>query len=214
MHHATFRTSHVLLFSNNLCYIVLLQLRASCARLSLFHRLVHKPFQDCSDDTAEFYMTNDAVIHYYFSGGDVNKSIGDALSYHNSASWSDYDAVFANSGNPPVMLGEAVLTSAFELRNASVPFFWLSAYDGVGDINGWEASDALRFHESGARYVDISTMARGLRSMTKGAIEEHSKSESFSNRFGDPHFCLPGPPDEMALLLLKLMWALHLEGVE
>eukprot|EP00903_Cladosiphon_okamuranus_P012673 g11853.t1 len=170
--------------------------------------------KDCSDDTAEFYMANDAVVDYYFSGGDTNKSIGDALSYHNNASWSEYDAVLANSGNSPVMSTESVLASAFELRDASVPFFWLSSYDGVGDVNDWEASDTSLFHESGARFVDISTMTRGLRSLTKGAIEEHSTSDSFSNRFGDPHFCLPGPPDEMALLLLKIMWALHLEGVE
>lgn len=159
-------------------------------------------------------MTNGATLHYYFAGGDANKSIGDALSHHNDASWSDYDVVFANSGNPPMMSEESALTSALELQNASVPLFWLSAYDGSGDINRWEPSDILRFHESGARYLDINSMARGLRSMTKGAVEGgRHESESFSNKFGDPHFCLPGPPDEMGLLMLKLMWAVY-QGVE
>eukprot|EP00752_Nemacystus_decipiens_P009300 g8311.t1 len=169
--------------------------------------------KDCSDDFGEFYMTNGAIVHYYFSGGEANKSISDALSYHNNATWSDYDAVFANGGNSPKMSRESVLSSAFELRNASVPFFWLSEYDGYGDLNRWEASDIVLFHESGARFLDVGAMARGLRSLTKGAIEEHSTSNSFQKKFGDPHFCLPGPPDEMALLLLKLVWAVHQEHV-
>lgn len=158
-------------------------------------------------------MTNGAIVHYYFSGSDKNKSIADALSHHNNASWSDYDAVFANGGNTPMMQPESVLTSAFELQNASVPFFWLSAYDGYGDISRWEESNVLLFHESGARFVDVGTMARGLRSLTKGAIEEHSTSDIFQKRFGDVHFCLPGPPDEMGLLLLKLVWAAYQERV-
>lgn len=156
-------------------------------------------------------MTNGATVHYYFSGVEANKTIADALRYHNNATWCDYDAVFANGGNTPKMPPESVLTAAFELQNASVPFFWLSEYDGYGDISRWEESNVLLFHESGARFVDIGTMARGLRSLTKGGIEEHSTSNSFQKKFGDPHFCLPGPPDEMGLLLLKLVWAVHQE---
>lgn len=161
-------------------------------------------------------MTNGAIVHYYFSHRDENKRVWDALGIHNKVPyWSHYDAVFANSGNEPYMSEESILTSAFELQHAAVPFFWLSQYDGVGDINGWGASNVSRFHESGARYVDIRSMTHGLRSFTKGAVESVEKNkENVGDTFGlhdggDPHFCLPGPPDEMALLLLKLMWAVH-----
>ena len=164
-------------------------------------------------------MTNGAIVHYYYAGTDRQKSIRDALPFHNSSpDWLHYDAVFANSGNQPSLSQESVLTSALELQQAAVPFFWLSEYDGVGHINGWEASQVSRFHESGAKFVDIRSMTHGLRSFTKGAVESGRQSQGGSNvgddSFlgkigGDPHFCLPGPPDEMAVLLLKLMWAVH-----
>lgn len=163
-------------------------------------------------------MTNGATVHYYMSDAQQNKRAGDALVSH-SASWSDYDAVFANAGNKPYMLTESVLTTASELQRVAVPFFWLSQYDGVGDINKWKAGEVSRFHESGARYVDIRSMTRGLRSLTKGAIEPDEdyptnvRDDSFLLRNGgDPHFCLPGPPNEMGVLLLKLMWAVRQES--
>lgn len=167
--------------------------------------------QECYDDRAEFYMTNGAAVHYYFAHADNNKDIRDALAFHDHLPLSYYDAVIANSGNTPTMSPDSVLSSAFELQQAAVSFFWLSSYDKTGDINGWEASNIASFHESGARYVDISAMTYGLRSMTKGAIEGTTTSQSYDDQFGDPHFCLPGPPDEMGLLLLKLVWAAHEE---
>lgn len=149
-------------------------------------------------------MTNGATVHYYYAGSDRNKSIRDIFAVHNpTPHWCHYDAVIANSGNPTYLSAESALTSAFELQQAAVPFFWLSEYDGVGDINGWEVNKTARFHESGAKFVDISSMTSGLRSLTKGAVESKK----------DPHFCLPGPPDEMAVLILKLMWAVHQANV-
>ena len=166
-------------------------------------------------------MTNGAIVHYHMADSGKGKSTRDALAFHNSSpDWLHYDAVFANSGNPRYLSEESVLTSAFELHAAAVPFFWLSEYDGVGHINGWEASKVSRFHESGAKFVDIRSMTHGLRSFTKGAVESGGQSQGggkvgddsfFLRNGGDPHFCLPGPPDEMAVLLLKLMWAVHQE---
>lgn len=144
-------------------------------------------------------MKNGAVLHYYFANADRNKSIGDALHHHQNVPWSYYSAVFANSGNDPRMSEESVLNTAFELQKAKVPFFWLSTYEGVGSIKAWPALRRRQFQQSGAKFVDISAMTLGLDPFTKGAIE-HTL---------DPHFCLPGPPDEMGLLLLKMMWAVH-----
>eukprot|EP00752_Nemacystus_decipiens_P012749 g11290.t1 len=177
--------------------------------------------KDCSDDIGEFFMNNGAEVHYYFSGGDAKKSVKDALRFHNPY-WFHYDAVFANSGNPPFMSEESALVSARQLQQAAVPFFWLSEYDGVGDINGWEASAVARFHELGAKFVDIRSMTHGMRAFTKGSVESVPKDQggrfdvaaddAFKKVKGDPHFCLPGPPNEMALLLLKLMWAVRQES--
>ena len=148
-------------------------------------------------------MTNEAILHYHYSGNNGNKHVREALPFHGNISWSYYDAIFANSGNPPAMTEESAVQSAAEIQDAGVPFFWLSNYDGVGSMTGWKESNRLRFHESGARYVDISAMASGLEALTKERVE---------NIENDPHFCLPGPPNEMGLLLLKIMWAVHQGG--
>lgn len=170
-------------------------------------------------------MANGAVAHYHFAGGEADKSIADALPFHDDVAevadaarsrsngcrrWSYYDAVFANSGNAPAMSEASVLASALELQEASVPFFWLSTFDGTGDIGGWREHDRSAFRNSGARYVNISAMALGLGSLTKGGVED------LRDPVGEPdeHFCLPGPPDEMGLLLLKIMWAVRGENSE
>eukprot|EP00752_Nemacystus_decipiens_P012752 g11292.t2 len=92
---------------------------------------------DCSDDIGEFFMTNGATVHYHMADSGKDKSVRDALRFHNpSPYWFHYDAVFANSGNPQYVSQESVLMTAQQLQQAAVPFFWLSEYDGVGDING------------------------------------------------------------------------------
>eukprot|EP00903_Cladosiphon_okamuranus_P018355 g16886.t1 len=112
-------------------------------------------------------------------------------------------SVFANQGNLPVLSHAAVLAAAAELHEASVPFFWLNQYQGGGDVGTWGELEKSRFEASGAKHVRIDAMTRGMDNLTKGAVENNSP--------GDLHFCLPGPPDEMALLLLKMMWAIHFE---
>ncbi|CAN0502780.1 unnamed protein product, partial [Scytosiphon promiscuus] len=54
---------------------------------------------------------------------------------------------------------------------------------------------------SGAIYVDIYSMVKGMEAWTKGAVEGEL----------DPHYCLPGLPDELAVLLLKIVWAVYEE---
>lgn len=81
-------------------------------------------------------------------------------------------------------------------------FFWLSTYEGRGQPKGWNVRQRdTDFPESGAKFVHVGGMARGLDRLTRGFVEETEDP--------DPHFCMPGPPDEIGLLLLKLMWALY-----
>jgi len=148
----------------------------------------------CMDSTAQFYFKNGAEMHYTFSGNYENKSIHDALSYHNSTV-SDYDAIISNLGNSPSMSVFNTLEMVVDAKLAKVPMFWLSGYSGNGDILEWEEDERATFVESGAHFVPVGDMVLGLDAMTKGAVEGIS----------DPHFCLPGPPDEIGLLLLKML---------
>lgn len=68
-------------------------------------------------------------------------------------------------------------------------------------MSQWTIDQKTRFFASRARYVDIQSMMRGLQAWTKGAVEG----------VNDPHYCLPGPPNEIALLLVKIVWAVHEE---
>ncbi|CAM9224832.1 unnamed protein product [Scytosiphon promiscuus] len=160
----------------------------------------------CSDDISEFVFSNGAVLHYYFANRQKDKRVSDALPRFNVSSLSYYDVVIANNGNGPRMHSSRTLEAAAELQNASVPFLWLSTYDGrhgrEGDVDGWKARDRERMEVLGAKYVRIGVMALGLDHLHKRVVEPRS---------GDSHFCLPGPPNEMALLLLKLVWAWYFE---
>ncbi|CAB1116984.1 unnamed protein product [Ectocarpus sp. CCAP 1310/34] len=155
----------------------------------------------CDDDHAEYLFQNGAVVHYYFAGTDPKKSIKDALLPHGNVSLSHYDAVFANDGNWPKMAVDDVCEAAFELQALSVPFLWLSTYDGHGSVDLWNDAQKEKFSQSGARFVNVGHMLFGLSNFTKGAVEDRV----------DPHFCLPGPPDELGFLLLKIIWALYQE---
>lgn len=158
----------------------------------------------CNDDHAEFKFENGAVVHYFFANTEASKSLSDSLPPHGNASWSWYDAVFANEGNPPTLSSESVVAASAELQAASVPFFWLNTYEGGGEVSKWEHSQRSRFEDSGAKHFKIDAMVLGMRNLTKGAIEGSP----------DPHFCLPGPPDEMSLLMAKMVWALFFEANE
>lgn len=112
---------------------------------------------------------------------------------------SDYDVVVANSGNEPVMDIEHVIASAQHLHRVGVEFLWLTTYDGVGDVRDWELDDQEAFMSAKGNLVPVHDMMETMGNFTMGAA---TASE-------DEHFCLPGPPDELGLLVLQLIWALH-----
>ena len=115
---------------------------------------------------------------------------------------SSYDVVFMNAGNSPSLSIQMTIKSAIQVQAAGTPFFWLSTYDGVGRISEWSLDEKTRFFATRARYVDIQSMMLGLQAWTKGAVEG----------VDDPHYCLPGPPNEIALLLVKIVWAVFEES--
>ena len=151
------------------------------------------------DNYGEFFFENGASAHYTFAHHQHNKGLEDALREHRNETLSSYDAVIMNQGNPPSMNSDVAVTTAVEVQNSGAQLVWLSTYEGGGHINLWPESQKVSFIESGAKFLDVHRMARGMKSWTKGKVEGGK----------DSHFCLPGPPNEIAVLMLKLLWALH-----
>lgn len=154
----------------------------------------------CGDSRGEFFFENGAVVHYTFSHTQENKGLDHALHGHGMEADSKYDAVFMNAGNTPPLDAQSAIKIASEVQASGSQFFWLSTYSGVGSISQWKREERKRFFETGALYIDIECMAQGMAAYTAGVVEGGG---------GDSHFCLPGPPNEIAVLLLKIMWAMY-----
>lgn len=140
-------------------------------------------------------------MHYTFSDQSRSKGLEEARKSHGSDDLASYDVVFANRGNPPGIEPKEAVEMALQVHEAGAQFFWLSGYDGVGDVRKWTKQASARFLDSGAKYVDVGSMMKGMYEWTIGAVKGSP----------DDHFCMPGPSDEVAVLLAKLMWALHEE---
>lgn len=141
-------------------------------------------------------------MHFTFSDQSHDKGLKDARNSHGSHDLASYDVVFANRGNPPGLEPNEAVEMALQVHEAEAQFFWLSGYDGVGDVGKWIKATRARFFDSGAKYVDVGSMMQGMYEWTIGAVKNSP----------DDHFCMPGPSDELAVLLVKLMWALYEEG--
>lgn len=151
----------------------------------------------CDDNNGVFDFANGASIHFYFAHKEGDKRIEDALDVHGTA-FGDYDMVFANPGNTPHMEPSLLLDAALELQQGNVPLVWLSAYAGEGDIRDWDADQQREFTRRDAKFLSVHDMVRDLGSLTKGYVE---------NERHNPHFCMPGPPNEIGVLLLQLVWS-------
>ena len=138
-------------------------------------------------------------MHYTFAHTQQNKGLDHARHGHEMDADSTYDAVFMNAGNDPPLDTERAIELAIEVQASGSQFFWLSTYDGVGSISEWTRDERVRFFESGALYIDVQCMMQGMKAYTAGAVEGG----------GDGHYCLPGPPNEIAVLLLKILWTMY-----
>lgn len=157
----------------------------------------------CQDSRAKYYFDNGASVHYFFAHAEEDKRIAAALEEHNTT-LASYDAVFANPGNDPIMDYTHVMAFARAAHSAGVPFFWLTTYDGKGGLEVWDETERSVWASHGARFVPVHEMVASLGYLTKGTVE--------SAELRDEHFCMPGPPNEIALLLLQMAWAVHLEA--
>lgn len=141
-------------------------------------------------------------MHYYFAHQQLNKSVSDALELFGTAA-SDYEMVFVNSGNNPPMTTERVIETARLLNDLGVPFIWMTTFDGGNtDVFNWDEASRNAFFEANGRQMSINRMVETTQQYRMDAVEKNN----------DPHFCLPGPPNEMARLLLKIAWAIVIES--
>lgn len=160
------------------------------------HQSPSVPFR-CCDDRAIFEFENNGTLHYWFADQERNKSVEDALESFDKPA-THYDAIVANAGNEPVMDTEHVVSAAEFFHQAGVPFLWLTTYDGVGDIRSWDAEDRQAFEAANGKHIPVHEMMESMGIFTRGVVET----------MNDDHFCLPGPPDELGLLILQVIWAL------
>lgn len=156
----------------------------------------------CDDSQSEHVFKNKAKMHYYFAHQQLNKSVSDALELFGTAA-SDYDMVFVNCGNYPSMTAERVIETARLFNDVGVPFIWMTTYEGgPTDVSNWDEASRNAFFEANGKQMSINRMVSATQQYRMRAVEKN----------GDPHFCLPGPPNEMARLLLKTAWAIALES--
>lgn len=151
----------------------------------------------CDDNLGVFEFANGSTLHYYFAHKEEDKAIEDALEAHGT-DYGDYHAVFANAGNKPRLEPLMMIAAACKFGAHGVPFFFQSVYEGQGDIRELTPAQKRQFDESDAFFIPVSEMMKSLERFTKGFVEDEL----------NPHYCMPGPPDEIGLLFLRLVWAL------
>lgn len=152
----------------------------------------------CDDNISEFHFANNATLHYFFAHREDHKNIADALHAHGTT-YEDYDVVFGNPGNAPIMEADVMLESAQEMEQFGVPFFWLSTYTGDGVIDKYldTVDRKTAFEAAGARYIPVHEMVKPMRKYTIGEVEHVE----------NPHLCMPGPSNEISLLMSRLVWS-------
>lgn len=152
----------------------------------------------CDDDKGVFQFTNGASMHVYFTNLEKSKSIEDALKSHKSE-FSDYDMIFANVGSTPSMKPKVMLASAREIWMARVPFVWATTYGGAGDPRVYLNSDEMwSFDYREVKFFPMHDILKEMTRFTRDHVEGGAHG---------PHFCMPGPTNEIGLLWLQLVWA-------
>lgn len=116
-------------------------------------------------------------------------------------SGGDYDVVVANVGNDPKMQVEHVVSAAQYFDRAGAQFLWLTTYDGAGDIRDWGIENRQAFLSANGKHIPVRDMMESMVNFTRGVAQN----------VDDPHFCLPGPPNELGILVLQVLRALVTE---
>lgn len=151
----------------------------------------------CDDNISQFSYPKGARLDYFFADGQKYKRVESGLKPHHT-NFRDYDMVIANSGNMPPMRLPRLLESARQIAAAGIPFVWLTTYNGVGDIATFSQESRDTLDSYNVKFLPVHAMVKDLDRFTKGSIE---------NSGVNVHYCMPGPPNEIGMLLLRIMWS-------
>lgn len=158
----------------------------------------------CSDDTASFQFRNGASVHYRFSDQTVlHKNIDTEIAYMGLDS-ANVDVVISNAGNGENMPFWSLRKAAKGMLGSGKLILWLSTfYNGRGIYTG---SQSKTLADLGVVQFDLSMMMRTslqpIRELSCHVVE---------SRQDDTHYCMPGPPDELGILLARIVWAHFLQ---
>lgn len=150
----------------------------------------------CNDGGGDFVFDNGAAVTYLFSDTE-SKSYNKLISQVRVIREGDIFVI--NNGNMPKMGQEEILETAKEIKHSGGKLFFLSSYYyNTSHLDFWTKENKKKLKEYDVTYLDVTCMTNGIHDWRKSEIEGGEK---------DTHFCLPGPPNEIAFLLLRLIWA-------
>lgn len=148
---------------------------------------------------SSFRFRNGASWHYQYAQDDnvgVQKSVDDRIGYF-SVDPENIDVIVANHCNGRPLTYASLLTTAQRFAGSETLIIWLTAYDGVGKFSE-EKMETLR--ALGVVQVDLSVMMSDPRLIELSCLAVQKIPR-------DSHYCLPGPPDEISILILRIIWA-------
>lgn len=150
---------------------------------------------------ASFQFRNGASLHYRFSDQTLHhKDIDNEIAYM-GLNPDKVDVVIANMGNGEIIPFSSLSKSARRMQESGKLILWLSTfYNGRVGIYAGPRGKALA--DLGVVQFDFSMMMRD----SLQAVKELS-CKVVENRSQDTHYCMPGPPDELGILLARMVWA-------
>lgn len=149
----------------------------------------------CNDGGGYFVFDNDSAVKFIVSHTESNKGYDKLISQVRVI--REGDIFFMNSGNMPYISVEEVLKIAKEINYYGAKLFFLSNYY-YNPLVFWTNDNKKKLEEYNVTYLNITCMTNGIYDWRKSEVEGGEL---------DGHFCLPGPPNEMAFLILRLIWA-------
>ena len=148
----------------------------------------------CNDGGGYFVFDNGAAVKYMVADRQY-KDYDDLITQVRVI--REGDIFFINSGNMPTIGVEEILKIAEEIHSSGAKLFFLSNYY-YNPFTFWTNENKKKLEEYNATYLNITCITNGIYDWRKGEVEGGEP---------DGHFCLPGPPNEIAFLILRLIWA-------
>lgn len=154
----------------------------------------------CDDDISSVSFRNGARVFFRFSDISIRNKQIEREMRSMGLDPTDVDVIISNSGNGEKMTFESLRTTAQNFRGSGKLILWLSNYFHVTSL--FEGQQARTLADLGVVQFDMSKVMRHTLHPN-----EKSYCQVVENRQLDTHYCMPGPPDELGILLARMVWA-------